>query len=108
MALPVAVVLAALRAGERFLPPNFFVYSLFAAFLGSALAFGTAGIAGAAVLVAGAGESAELVFGEYVPYLPYLASGEATLTGMLVTLAVVYRPQWVATFDDHRYLRDRQ
>jgi uncharacterized membrane protein len=108
VALPVAVVLAVLRAGERWLPPNFFVYALFAAFLGSALAFGTAGIAGAAVLVAGAGEPAELVFGEYVPYLLYLASGEATLTGMLVTLAVVYRPQWVATFDDHRYLRHRQ
>ena len=26
------------------------------------------------------------------------------LTGMALTLAVVYRPQWVATFDDARYL----
>jgi uncharacterized membrane protein len=29
------------------------------------------------------------------------------LTGMLLTLAVVYRPQWVATFDDRRYLHRR-
>ncbi|UCE30050.1 MAG: energy-coupling factor ABC transporter permease [Burkholderiales bacterium] len=29
------------------------------------------------------------------------------LTGMLVTVFVVYRPQWVATFDDARYLRRR-
>ena len=49
----------------------------------------------------------ELVFGEYLPYLLYLAFGEATLTGMLLTLAVAYRPQWVATFDDARYLDGR-
>jgi uncharacterized membrane protein len=107
VALPVGVVLAMLRIGERAFPPNFFVYAFFAAFLGSACAFGAAGIAGAAILVAGAGESAGLVFGEYVPYLLYLASGEAMLTGMLVTLAVVYRPHWVATFDDRRYLHGR-
>jgi len=29
-----------------------------------------------------------------------LAFGEATLTGMLVTLGVVYRPHWVATWRD--------
>jgi uncharacterized membrane protein len=32
----------------------------------------------------------------------YLAFGEATATGMVLTLAVVYRPQWIATFDDDR------
>lgn len=29
---------------------------------------------------------------------------EATLTGMLLTLLVVYRPQWVSTFFDREYL----
>jgi uncharacterized membrane protein len=37
-----------------------------------------------------------------------LAFGEATLTGMLMTLFVVYKPAWVGTFDDARYLRRRQ
>jgi uncharacterized membrane protein len=36
-----------------------------------------------------------------------LGVGVATLTGMLITLLVVYRPSWVATFDDRRYLRDK-
>ena len=40
--------------------------------------------------------------------LAYLALGEATLTGIALTLAVVYRPQWVATFDDARYPDGRQ
>ena len=40
--------------------------------------------------------------------LAYLALGEATLTGIALTLAVVYRPQWVATFDDAWYPDGRQ
>ena len=66
-----------------------------------------AGIAGAIALTSGGGRAAGLVFGEYVPYLIYLAFGEATLTGMMLTLAVVYRPHWVATFDDARYIVNR-
>ena len=107
VAVPVLVTWLVHRFAERRLPPNFFVYVFVAAFFGAALSLAAAGIAGAAALTAGAGRPAELVFGEYVPYLLYLAFGEATLTGMVLTLAVVYRPQWVATFDDARYLDDR-
>jgi uncharacterized membrane protein len=106
-ALPVAVTWVTLRFAERFLPPNFFIYVFVGAFLGAALAFGAAGLAGATVLTLAAGLPRELVFGEYVPYLLYLAFGEATVTGMLVTLGVAYRPRWVATFDDARYLKGR-
>jgi uncharacterized membrane protein len=107
VALPVATVSLVLRVAERRLPPNFFVYVFVSAFFGAALSLVIAGLAGAVALTAGAGRPAELVFGEYVPYLVYLAFGEATLTGMVLTLAVVYRPQWVATFDDARYLDGR-
>ncbi|MCY1546247.1 hypothetical protein D9M68_822360 [compost metagenome] len=34
-----------------------------------------------------------------------LAFGEAFLTGLLVAVFVVYRPQWVVTFRDEDYLR---
>jgi uncharacterized membrane protein len=107
VALPVAVSASVLRASVRWLPPNFFIYVFVAAFFGAALSLGTAGVAGAAVLTWGGGRAAELVFGEYAPYLIYLAFGEATMTGMVLTLAVVYRPHWVATFDDARYLAGR-
>ena len=50
---------------------------------------------------------AGVMFGEYVPYLLFLAFGDGTLTGMALTLAVVYRPQWVATFDDAFYIAGR-
>ena len=107
VALPVATVQAVLRASERWLPPNFFVYIFVVAFFGAGASFAACGLAGAAALTWGAGREASLVFGEYVPYLVYLAFGEATLTGMVVTLAVVYRPQWVTSFDDARYIVGR-
>ena len=106
-AVPVGATSLVLRFAERRLPPNFFVYVFVAAFFGAGLAYAAGGIAGALVLALGAGRTVAVVFGEYAPYLLYLAFGEATLTGMLVTLAVVYRPQWVATFDDARYLDGR-
>jgi uncharacterized membrane protein len=106
-AIPVAVTWGVLHFAERRLPPNFFVYVFVAAFFGAAAAYGGASVAGATVLTLGAGRPADLVFGEYLPYMLYLAFGEATLTGMVLTLAIVYRPQWVATFDDARYLKGR-
>jgi uncharacterized membrane protein len=41
---------------------------------------------------------------EYLPYYLLMAWSEAFATGMLITVMVVYKPEWVATFDDHRYL----
>lgn len=106
-ATPVAVTWIVWRFSEKVLPPNFFVYVFVVTFFGAAGSLVAAGMAGAIALAAGAGRPYDLVFGEYVPYLLYLAFGEATLTGMVLTLAVVYRPQWVATFDDARYLEGR-
>jgi uncharacterized membrane protein len=106
-AIPVGATRLVLRFAERALPPNFFVYIFVVTFFGGALSLVAAGVAGALLLTFAVGLPAELVFGEYVPYLLYLAFGEATLTGMVLTLAVAYRPQWVATFDDARYLKGR-
>jgi uncharacterized membrane protein len=107
VAVPVLVALAALRFTERRFAPNFFVYVFGGCFFGIALAYGAAGIAAALLTVGAAGQPADLVFGEYVPFLLDLAFGEAMLSGMALTLAVVYRPQWVTTFDDARYLEGR-
>jgi len=106
-AIPVAVAWSVHVFAQRRLPPNFFIYVLVGAFFGAAIALGTGGVAAAFALAFGAGLPADIVFGEYVPYLLFLAFGEATLTGMALTLLVVYRPQWVTTFDDDRYLKDR-
>jgi len=105
--LPVGMALALLRISQRVLPANFFVYAFAAGFLAPALAFATAGLTGAAVIAATGGAETAMIVDDYVPYLLYLAFAEGTLTGMLITLGVVYRPQWIATFDDRRYLHGK-
>jgi len=106
-AVPVKVVSLVLHCAERRLPANLFVYLFIGAFFGSWVSYGAAGLIGASILTLGAGQPAAIVFGEYVPYFVFLAFGEATLTGMVITLVVVYQPHWVTTFDDARYLRGR-
>ena len=105
-AIPVGATWLVLRVAERALPPHFFVYIFVVTCFGAAVSLVAAGTAGAMLLTFAAGMPAELVFGDYLPTVLQLALGEATLTGMLLTLAVAYRPQWVATFDDARYLDD--
>jgi uncharacterized membrane protein len=106
-AIPVATGWTVHVLGQRFLPPNLFVYVFVGAFFGAGLALIVGGLAAACALAFGGGVPADTVFGEYVPYLIYLGWGEAVLTGMALTLMVVYRPQWVTSFDDDRYLRKR-
>lgn len=105
--IPVGLSWLVLRFTERMLPANFFVYIFGPGFFGAALGMVASG-AVVAGLAAGFGEPAtRLMAGEFLPYCFLLAFAEATLTGMLITLMVVYRPHWVGTFDDVRYLSGR-
>jgi uncharacterized membrane protein len=44
---------------------------------------------------------------EYLPFFLLISFSEAFITGMLITTMVIYKPEWVATFDDKRYLLDK-
>ena len=97
-AVPVACAWATHRAIERYSPPNLFVYVFGAAFAGAGPS-----------MVASLGAH-RLLGSRIEPFAALglmLGFGEAFLTGALVTLFVVYRREWVATFDDARYLARR-
>ena len=105
--LPVALSHAVYRLIDSRLPNNFFVYVFGIAFAGAAVAVGTLGLATTSLLAsAGIYPTAQL-FDLYLPYYLLLAWSEALFTGMTMTLFVVYKPEWVATFDDRRYLRNQ-
>lgn len=106
--LPVALSAAVLRASERLLPRNLFVYLFAAAFLGPAVAMTASGAAASALLAAYAAPHTALMAEQFLPYCLLLGFAEATLTGMVMTLLVVYRPAWVSTFSDERYLGPRE
>lgn len=92
---------------ERFLPQQMFVYIFVNGFFGAALTAVAVGLATSLLLLAAGTYDAGYLFNDYLPYVCLLAFAEAWLSGMVITLFVVYRPAWVATFDDARYLRDR-
>jgi uncharacterized membrane protein len=86
------------------MPRHFFVYVFINSFLGSALTvFGVGLLASVFLAVAGA-YPWDYLLDEYLPYFLLLGFAEAWLSGMVMTLFVVYRPHWVMTFDDRHYL----
>jgi uncharacterized membrane protein len=89
---------------SRVLPRHFFVYIFFNGFLGAALTIIGVGFAVTALLAIVGAYEWDYLISEYFPYFMLLAFSEAWLSGMLMTLFVVYRPEWVVSFDDSSYL----
>ncbi|MDR1229727.1 MAG: energy-coupling factor ABC transporter permease [Azoarcus sp.] len=91
----------------RHLPEHFFVFVFVVGFAGSAVILVFQGVIACAVMAfAGVYEPGFLI-DDYLPYLLMMGFSEAWLSGALVTLMVVYRPEWVAAFDDRRYLLNK-
>jgi uncharacterized membrane protein len=102
--LPIVASHLVLRLCETRLPPNFFIYVFGAAFFGGAAAMITTGLV-TATLVEIYAPAALPPDTPLTAVLLMLGFAEATLTGMLATLMAVYRPRWIGTFSDERYLR---
>ena len=105
--VPVAVAAVIHEIVHRKLPNHPFIYIFISAFLGGALTLaGLAGAASAVLLASGAYGLDELVR-EYLRYLPLLMFPEAFVSGGILAILVVYKPEWVVTFDDERYIQGK-
>ncbi len=104
--LPVAVSYGIFRWVDARLPNHFFVYIFLCAFFGGAIAIGTVGVVSTLVHSLAGTFAMDYLVHNYLSYFLLLLFPEAFLTGMLTTIFVVYRPTWVCTFDDVRYLRN--
>lgn len=106
-AFPVTVSWLVHRAVSRWLPPHLFVYFFLNAFANGAISMLAVGAA-AALVSSGIGlYRIEYLLNDYLPFYLLMAWGEAFTTGALVTLMVVWKPEWIATFSDQRYLAPR-
>jgi uncharacterized membrane protein len=103
--VPVAFVATLHRVVRRRLPHNYFVYFFVTVFAGSMLAFVLAALARLALLASNGTLADRQLAGEYWIYLPMMAFGEGFMNGIVMAVAIVFRPDWVATFDDRLYLR---
>ena len=102
--VPIAVSTLALRTVERWLPSHFFVYIFGNAFFGTALGMIAGGVMASALLAGADVYPLEYLRSDYLPWYLLMSWAEAFTTGAAITLLVVYRPSWVSTFDDRRYL----
>ncbi|MDA8328898.1 MAG: energy-coupling factor ABC transporter permease [Betaproteobacteria bacterium] len=102
--VPVTVSWALYRLVEAKLPNHLFIYIFINAFLGAGLAVMATGLMAVGVLTAMGDYSWLDLSHNYLPYYFLMAWSEAVTTGMLITVLVVYKPQWVATFNDKQYL----
>ena len=106
-ALPAAVSWGVFRLLERRLPNHFFIYVFGNGFFGTALAVAAIGLATAAMMVLAGAYSFDYLRTQYLPYATLLISwAEAFSTGMAVTVMAVYRPAWLETFDDRKYIQN--
>lgn len=105
--IPVLVSYAIYRVVDRKLPNNFFIYIFACAFLGAGLAMTISAFGIIGILAGGGVYTLERISYEYLPFLPLIVLPEALLNGMAMTLLVGLRPQWVSTFDDDRYIKNK-
>ena len=107
-ALPAAVSWNVFRLLDRRLPNHFFVYVLGNGFFGAALSVAAIGLAVTGMMVVADAYSLDYLLAHYTPYATLLISwAEAFSTGMAVTVMAVYRPAWLETFDDAKYIQNK-
>lgn len=89
------------------LPRHLFVYIFANGFFTAALVVIGVGFVVSVLLAVAGAYTWDYLFTEYFPYFILLGFAEAWLSGMAMTLFVVYCPGWVVTFDDTRYLANK-
>ena len=105
--LPVSLSYILFRIIDRYLPNHFFIYIFLNAFFGAALAMASVILTTSLVHTLSGAYSFDNLSYTYLPYGLILMFPEAFTTGMLMSVFVVYRPEWVSTFDDSRYLQGK-
>ena len=98
--LPATLALLLGAALRRWLPPHPFIYVLGRGFLGAVLCLFAAGLLAQAFSAPLPGVSDNL--GKVARWL--MAWGDAFVTGMLTAVFVAFKPEWLLTWSDARYL----
>jgi len=98
--VPASLGLVIGLATRRWLPRQLFVYILARGFVGTALAMGIAGTLRAWWTAGLSGsEATALLTAQWL-----IAWGEAFMTGAFAAIFVAFRPEWLLTYSDSRYL----
>jgi uncharacterized membrane protein len=105
--LPVYFATLIQRGVRRWLPAHFFVFIFVTSFAGAGLTVLLQGAFASVAMVLAGAYPADFLLTDYLPFFILLGFSEAWISGAVVTLMVVYRPEWVAAFDDRLYLLNK-
>lgn len=106
-AIPVAFSYNLFRLIDSKLPNHLVIYIFACGFACAGLTISLSGLVAVLALSAMQVYPANYLFSNYLPYFILIAWSEAFLTGMAVTLMTAFRPHWLATFSDKRYLKTK-
>jgi uncharacterized membrane protein len=106
-AFPIILCRVALYLVQRYMPHNFYIYIFINTFFVAGISAYLTGALSAVWLYYVLDYSSHLITDQYLPALILIMLPEAVCTGMIMTLLVVYKPSWVATFHDRWYLKNR-
>ncbi|OOZ34496.1 energy-coupling factor ABC transporter permease [Solemya velesiana gill symbiont] len=105
--LPVTLTQVILVLVRSLLPKNFFIYVLVNGFLTAGLVMLVSGYVATGLLILSGGYSLVELKETFIPFFPLMAMPEAFLNGWIITVLVVYRPQWVYSFSDELYIKGK-
>lgn len=102
--IPVGLSYLLYATVDRKLPNHLFVYIFVNAFIGGGITVAVTGLISTLLLAWSGVYPGHYLAEHYLPYFLLMGWSEAMLTGMAVTLMTAFRPAWLATFSDARYL----
>ncbi len=106
-AMPSTLAWQVLRFAQKKMPLNYFTYIFVNSFAAGAVSMWLVGLLTCGLLAAAGAYDFGFLVDEQLPYYFLMGWPEGFTTGIVMTLLVVYFPQWVATFDDGLYLKDK-
>lgn len=104
--IPGLWVLAFLAGAQRWWPRNFFVYVWVNGFFGAAFGTVFCYLGAVLMLMAFGGYEWTYLSRYFLPFGLMMTFPEGFITGALLTMLVLYRPDWVYTFRDSVYQLD--
>jgi len=105
--IPVTLTQVILVLVSSLLPKNFFIYVLGNGFLtGGFVAIVSAYIAGGLLVYSGAFSFVQVAENLF-PFFPLMFLPDAIFNGWIITILVLYRPNWVISFSDDLYLKGK-
>ena len=95
------------RISQLYLPKHFFVYTLFNGFFCAIMTMLLLVLTTCVLLYGFSGYDWDDIYYRYLPFTPLMVFAEGFFTGMLTSSMVLFRPEWIGSFDDRRYLNGK-